>query len=296
MKGHHHQRWLALAWLAVCAYGAAFLLLFWEDHGPKGEAVARADNIRCERNWLLLGTRWSCSAIVTDNYGLQHRFTSDSSLLTPDDTSVPMQRLSTTDFAPARASSTPAPWPTMGAVVLIAFGLTGAGVWWQNSRTKRPPPATEARRLRAQARWYVGAGALALLAAHFTYGLLIAARADFWPRPPEGTGTATSCNRDWRYLGVTWRCTVDITAETKLSQTMSHSQFTEADIGHPKPVMFTGSAWEAVDQPYEHRFAKTLLVLLLAGGLALAAKPTYDRSRIRDLENPDLPPRFLQVR
>jgi hypothetical protein len=293
VKGHH-QRWLAVAWLALCAYGAAFLLLFWEDHGPKGEAVARADNIHCERNWLLLGTRWSCSAIVTDRDGVQHRFTSDSSLLTPADTAVPMQRLAPRTFVPARASFTPAPWPTMGAVVLIALALTGAGVWWQNSRTKRPNPSAEAHRLRAQAPWYVGAGLLALLAGHFTYGLLIAARADFWPRPPEGTGTATSCARDWRYLGATWRCDVDIvTAETKLSQTMSHSQFTKADIGHPKPVTFTGSEWEAVDQPYEHRFAKTLLVLLVAGGLALAAKPAYDLSRIRDLEQPEPSRRFL---
>lgn len=92
---------------------------------------------------------------------------------------------------------------------------------------------------------------------------------------------------------MTWRCDVDITAETTLSQTMSHSQFTEPDIGHLKPVTFTGSRWEAVHRPYEHRFAKTLLVLLMTGGVALAAKPIYDRSRIRDLENPDLPRRFL---
>lgn len=296
MKGHH-QRWLALAWLASCAYGAAFLLLFWEDHGPKGEPVAHADNIQCQRNWLLLGTRWSCTAIVTDN-GVHYRYTSDSSLLTPADTSVPMQRLAPHEFAPARASFTPAPWPTMGAVVLIGLGLTGAGVWWQNSRAKRSSPSAEGRRLRSQTRWYVGAGVLALLAAHFTYGFLIAAHADFWPRRPEGAGTATSCDRDWRYLGLSWRCAVDITADTgdKLTQTMSHSQFTNAEISIPKPVTFTGSTWEPADQPYEHRFAKTLLILLLAGGVALLAKPLYDLPRIRELENPDLPPRFLRVR
>jgi len=76
---------------------------------------------------------------------------------------------------------------------------------------------------------------------------------------------------------------------------MAHSQFTDADLGRPKPVTFTGSEWEAVDQPREHRFAKALLALLLAGGVALLAKPLYDLSRIRDLENPGLPPRFLRT-
>ncbi|MFC3896487.1 hypothetical protein ACFOWZ_33860 [Lentzea rhizosphaerae] len=296
MKGHH-QRWLALAWLALCAYGAAFLMLFWEDHGPRGSPVARADDIHCERNWLLLGTRWSCTAIVTDQ-GVRHRHTSDSSLLTPADTSVPMQRLAPHHFAPARASFNPTPWPTMGAVTLVALGLVGAGVLWQNSRAKRPAAKAEARRLRAQARWYVGAGMLAFLAAHFTHGLLITARADVWPRRAEGTGVATSCERDWRYLGAQRRCDVEITAGTgqKLTQTMSHSQFTQADIGVPKPVTAIGVRWEAVDQPYEHRFAKALFVLLLAGGIALLTKPTYDLARIRELENPDLPARFLRVR
>lgn len=139
------------------------------------------------------------------------------------------------------------------------------------------------RRLRAQARWYVGAGMLALLAAYFTHGLLITARADVWPRRAEGTGVATSCERDWRYLGAQWRCDVDITAETgqKLTQTVSQSQFTQADIGIPKPVTAIGARWEAVDQPYEHRFAKVLFVLLLAGGIALLIKPTYDLARVR---------------
>ncbi|GGU26580.1 DUF6346 domain-containing protein [Lentzea flava] len=296
MKGHH-QRWLAVVWLALCAYGAAFLVLFWEDHGPRGEPVAHADNIQCQRNWLLLGTRWSCTAIVTDQ-GVRYRYTSDSSLLTPADTSVPMQRLAPHHFAPARASFNPAPWPTMGAVTLVALGLVGTGVLWQNSRAKRPAAKAEARRLRAQARWYVGAGGLAFLAAYFVHGLLITARADVWPRRTEGTGVATSCERDWRYLGAQWRCDVDITAETgqKLAQTMSHSQFTRADIGIPKPVTAIGVRWEAVDQPYEHRFAKALFVLLLAGGMALLIKPTYDLARVRNLENPDLPPRFLPVR
>ncbi|GGN13992.1 hypothetical protein GCM10011609_63220 [Lentzea pudingi] len=297
MKGHH-QRWLALAWFALCAYGAAFLLLFWEDHGPRGSAVAQAENIQCERNWLLLGTRWSCSAIITDINGVQTRFTSDSSLLNPADTSVPMQRLGPLDFVPARESFTPAPWPTMGAVVLIGIGLLGAGIWWQNSRSRPRSPRAEVRRLRRHTRWYVGAGLLALAGAHFTYGLLIAARADFWPRPAEGTGVATSCDRDWRYLGASWRCTVTITPNTggELIQTMNHSQFTAADLGTHKPVTFTGSVWESMDQPHEHRFAKTLMVLLLAGGVALVVKPLYDRPRIQGLEKPGLPPRLLDIR
>lgn len=139
---------------------------------------------------------------------------------------------------------------------------------------------------------------LTLLAAYFTHGLLITARADVWPRRAEGTDVATSCERDWRYLGAQWRCDVDITAETgqKLTQTMSHSQFTQADVGLPEPVIAIGTRWEAVDQPHEHRFAKALFVLLLAGGIALLIKPTYDLSRVRNLENPDLPPRFLPVR
>ncbi|MGZ3148074.1 hypothetical protein ACVDFE_40085 [Lentzea chajnantorensis] len=167
MKGHH-QRWLALVWLALCTYAAAFLFLFWEDHGPKGSPVAQADRI--------------------------------------------------------------------------------------------------------------------------------AARADFWPRPVEGTGTATSCDRDWRYLSATWRCTVDITAGTgeKVTQTIAHSQFTE--VGRPQPVTLIGTTWEVADQPFEHRFAKTALVLLLAGGVALLAKPLYDLSRIRDLEHPGLPRQPLPPR
>lgn len=154
------------------------------------------------------------------------------------------------------------------------------------------------RRLRRHARWYVGAGLLALTGAHFTYGLLIAARADFWPRPAEGTGVATSCDRDWRYLGAAWSCTITITPDTggKLVQTMNHSQFTAADLGTHKPVTFTGSRWESVDQPYEHRFAKTLMVLLFAGGVTLVVKPLYDQPRIRGLENPELPPRLLDIR
>ncbi|MET9227468.1 DUF6346 domain-containing protein [Lentzea sp. NPDC003310] len=296
MKGHH-QRWLAVVWLGLCAYGAAFLMLFWEDHGSKGSPVAQADDIRCERNWLLLGTRWSCTAIVTDQ-GVRHRYTSDSSLLTPADTSVPMQRLAPHHFAPARASSNPAPWPAVGAVSLVALGLVGAGVLWQNSLANRPAVKHEVRRLRAQARWYVGAGVLAFLAAYFVHGLLITARADTWPRRAEGIGVATSCDRDWRYLGAQWRCDVDITAETgqRLTQVMSHSQFTPADVGVPKPVTATGARWEAVDQPYEHRFAKALFVLLLAAGVALLIKPTYDLARVRDLERPDVPAPFLPVR
>ncbi|MFI6097792.1 hypothetical protein ACIA8G_19715 [Lentzea sp. NPDC051213] len=184
----------------------------------------------------------------------------------------------------------------MGAVALIAIGLVGAGVLWQNSLTRRPEPRTETRRLRSQAPWYVGAGLLAFVAANFTYGLFIAARADFWPRQTEGSGVATSCDRDWRYLGATWRCNVDITAESKLSQEMDHSQFTEADIGHPKAVTFTGLRWETVDQPDEHRFAKALLILLMAGGVALSAKPLFDLARARDLEAPGLPRRHLPLR
>ncbi|MCX2949746.1 hypothetical protein [Lentzea sp. NEAU-D7] len=69
------------------------------------------------------------------------------------DTSVPMQRLGQLDFVPTRESFTPAPSPTMGAVVLI-----GAGIWWQDSRSRRQSPRAEVRRLRRHVRWYVGAG------------------------------------------------------------------------------------------------------------------------------------------
>ncbi|USX48768.1 DUF6346 domain-containing protein [Lentzea sp. HUAS12] len=139
---------------------------------------------------------------------------------------------------------------------------------------------------------------LAFLAAHFTHGVLITARADVWPRRAEGTGVATSCERDWRYLGALWRCDVDITADTgqKLMRTLSHSQFAQAEIGIPKPVTAVGARWEVVDQPFEHRFAKALFVLLLAGGIALLIKPTYDLARIRELEDPNLPARFLPIR
>nr|QEO74946.1 hypothetical protein [uncultured bacterium] len=81
----YRKRRLSLLWLLLCLYGAGFLGSFWDDHGVTGDPVARADNIQCQRDWFLLGTRWDCSATVTDSDGKQYRFTSDSSLLTPAD-------------------------------------------------------------------------------------------------------------------------------------------------------------------------------------------------------------------
>lgn len=295
----YRKRRLSLAWLLLCLYGASFLGSFWDDHGATGEPVARADNIQCQRNWFLLGTRWDCSATVTDSDGKQYRFTSDSSLLTPADigTKVPMTKFAWKDspptFTPARAEFTPMPWNLIGTLVFIAAAFVGAFMLWPRDRLGYPADPgqrrAEARRLRTQWPWNLAIGALALYGAYFVYGVFVVAHIDddgTVALPTEGTGVAQSCGRDWRYLGVVWKCTVEVTPRigAKVTQTMSQSQFTPDDIGKPKPVTLQVGNWEAVDQPYESRFAKAAMVMLILMG-TIIAKPLSNIQMAQRLEN-----------
>jgi hypothetical protein len=295
----YRKRRLSLLWLLLCLYGAAFLGSFWDDHGVTGDPVARANNIQCQPNWFLLGTRWDCSATVTDSDGKQYRFTSDSSLLTPADigTTVPMMKFPgkkpPPSFSTARDEFTPKPWNGIAVFVLILLGLAGAAVlWpWRRSRwpTDRDERLAEARRLRAQWPKNLAIGILALYGAYFVHGVFVTAHIND-PRilrlPTDGTGMAQSCSRDWRYLGAMWHCTVEVTPQSGTKTTQSMGQFTPQDIGRPKPVTLLDGVWEAVDQPYENRFAKAAMVLLLLAGTVIA-KPLSNLQIARRLENTD---------
>jgi hypothetical protein len=295
----YRKRSFAFIWLALCLYGAAFLGSFWADAGAEGTPSATAENIQCSRNWFLLGTRWSCSAIVTDTDGKRYRFTSDASLLTPADigTRVPMKKFtwksSPPTFTTARAEFTPKPWNLIGTFALIALGAAGAVVLWPRDRLGWPKTRearlAEASRLRAQWPKNIAIGALALYGAYFVHGVFIAAHIDdagIVALPAKGTGVAQSCDRDWRHLGAVWRCTVEVTPQAgpKTTLSLSHAQFTPDDIGKPKPMTLLDGTWEAVDQPYEHRFAKALMVLLLLTGTVIA-KPLSNLQIARRLEN-----------
>lgn len=295
----YRKRRNAVIWLLLCLYTAFFIGAYWANTGPAYEAKATADNIQCSRNWLLLGARWSCSATVTDTDGKQYRFTSDSSQLTPADigTKVPMAKFDWKDsppiFATARAEFTPMPWNLIGTFAFIIAAFVGAFMLWPRDRLGYPTDPerrrTEARRLRAQWPWNLTIGALALYGAYFVHGVFVMAHIDddgTFALPTEGTGAAQSCGRDWRYLGVVWKCRVEVTPQTgaKVTRTMSQSQFTPDDIGKPKPVTLLGGDWEAVDQPYESRFAKAAMVMLILMGTVIA-KPLSNIQMAQRLEN-----------
>lgn len=294
----YRSRRNAIASLLLCLYLAAFVGAFWADRGDGGKPVATADDIQCSRNWFLLGTRWSCSAIVTDTDGKQYRYTNDSSVLTPADigTKVPMEkftwRKSPPTFSPARASFTPMPWNMIGTFALIVLAFVGAFVLWPRDRLGWPTdPAkrrAEAQRLRAQWRWNLAIGVLALYGAYFVHGVFVVAHIDdgIAALPTQGTGKAQSCARDWRYLGVVWKCIVEVSPQSgaKVTQVMSQSQFTPDDIGKLKPVTLVSGNWEAVDQPYESRFAKAAMVMLILLG-AVIAKPLSNLRMAQRLEN-----------
>ncbi|GLY48920.1 DUF6346 domain-containing protein [Lentzea sp. NBRC 102530] len=295
----YRKRRNAVACLVLGLYLAAFVGAFWADRGDGGPAVATAEEIQCSRNWFLLGTRWSCSAVVTDTDGKQYRYTNDSSVLTPADigTKVPMEKFtykkSPPTFSPARASFSPMPWHVIGMFALIILAFTGAFALWPRDRFGWPAdPAkrrAEAQRLRAQWPWNTAIGVLALYGAYFVHGVFVVAHIDddgIVALRTQGTGVAQSCGRDWRYLGVVWRCTVEVAPQTgtKVTQTMSQSQFTPDDIGKPAPVTLFSGDWEAVDQPYESRFAKVVVVLLVLMGTVIA-KPLSNLQMARRLEN-----------
>ncbi|MGZ3148072.1 DUF6346 domain-containing protein [Lentzea chajnantorensis] len=293
----YRKRSFALAWLVFCLYGAAFLGSYWADASDEGKAVATADDIQCSRNWFLLGTRWSCSATVTDADGAQYRFTSDSSLLTPADigTEVAMEKFtskkSPPTFTTARAEFAPMPWNLVGTLAFIALGIAGLVVLWPRDRLGWPKTRearlAEARRLRAQWPKNLAIGALGLYGAFFVHGVFVASHIDdngIVALPTDGTGVVQSCGRDWRYLGAVRRCTVDVTSKTGARTTESITWFTPGDRGEQKPVTLVDGAWEAVDQPYENRFAKAFTVLLLLVG-TVVAKPLTNLQMARRLEN-----------
>lgn len=294
----YRKRRYALVCLLLCLYAAIFLGSFWSGAGQQSTATATASDIQCSRNWLLLGTRWSCTAIVTDTDGKKYRFTSDASLLTPADigTEVPMRKFtwkrSPPTFTTARAEFNPHPWNIIGAFASVALGIAGAIVLWPRNRIGWPEDAmsrrSEAQRLRAQWPWNIAIGVLGIYSAFWVHGVMIAAHLDpeVVALPTEGTGVATSCERDWRYLGAVWQCTVEVTPTygTELTQTMGHSQFTPADIGIAKPVSLELGEWEAANQPHESKYAKLLLVALVFVGTTIA-KPLSNLRIAQRLEN-----------
>lgn len=296
----YRKRRFAVAWFLSSLYAAIFVGAFWADHTDGGEAEATADNVECERNWMLLGTRWSCSAIVTDTDGKQYRYTNYSSMLSPADigAEVPMEKFTYADgppkFSPARGSFDPKPWNAIAGFALGIGAFAGAAFLWPPDRLGRPADPERrralARSLRRQWRWNVPIGVLALYGAYFVHGVFVVAHINddgTVVLPTQGSGTARSCDRDWRYLGVVWRCTVEVKPDfgSEVTQTMSQSQFTPGDIGEPKPVtLVRGSTWEAVDQPYESKFAVWAMIVLIAIGTVIA-KPLSNLRIARDLEN-----------
>ncbi|MDX3662747.1 DUF6346 domain-containing protein [Streptomyces sp. ID05-26A] len=295
----YRKRGFAVAWLLLSLYIAAFIGAFWADAGDGGKAVATANDVQCSRNWLLLGTRWSCTAIVTDSDGKQYRYTNDSSVLTPADigTDVPMEKFTYRDappsFSPARASFTPMPWNQIG---MFAFGIAafaGAFFLWPRDRLGYPADPERrralARRLRAQWPWNLAIGALALYGAYFVHGVFVVAHINddgIVALPTLGSGTAQSCGRDWRYLGVVWRCAVEVSPRfgPGVTSTLSQSQFTPDDIGKAKAVTLLHGEWEAVDQPYESKFARAAMIMLILVGTVIA-KPLSNLQIAQRLEN-----------
>lgn len=296
----YRKRRLAVAWWLVSLYAAIFVGTFWAGHTDGGEAEATASNVQCERNWLLLGTRWSCEAVVTDSDGARYRYTNHASMLTPADvgTDVPMEQFNHVGarptFSPARGAFTPEPWNVIAGFALGIGAFAGLAFLWPPDRLGHPADPGRRRalaaRLRRQWRWNLIIGVLALYGAYFVYGVFMVAHINnngTVTLPTKGTGTARACDRDWRYLGVVWRCTVDVTPGfgNQVTRTMSQSQFTPDDIGVPKPLtLVRGSTWEAVDQPYESDLARPAMAILLAIGTVIA-KPLSNVQIARRLEN-----------
>lgn len=324
MTSRFRKKRYALLVLVLGLYGLFFsgIVFGYERDDVRASTRAedaRAEDISCSRNWVVLGATWSCRATVVTPDGQRVPYAGFASALTPADIGhdVAMSEIRVkghgSQFVPTRDR------PRATAMLLLSLVLFGSAVvlgpivLWPRKPFQAPAPLRaaekvgEARKLRRRAGVLLGVGVVVLYGSYTTFGFLVPATANTdhaVHQEVKGTGVPSSCTRDWTHLGLLWSCDVTITLanpgvtilsptrSSPFTSTVHYSQFAPEDIDRPVPMTASptmnpfghGYVWAVAEQPREPGFAKVTVILLLMAGLVVLGGAQFDWRRARRYE------------
>jgi hypothetical protein len=211
----------------------------------------------------------------------------------------------------------------LSSVGFLSLAVLGPAMLWPRKPYQAPAilasgeKLERARKLRQRSWILLGLAVTGIYGGYATFGFLMAVHAntDSAKRQQvEGTGVASSCSRDWTYLGQLWSCDVTIdqsnpkvtilspTGASPFTTTVRYSQFTPDDIGRPVPMTaspninpFAGAfEWSVAEKPGEPPIARWLFIMLPIAGLVCLVVALGGRKQARRYEREALAPPVVQ--
>lgn len=278
VPGRRWSWWRLLVGVGLLLVGVLHHGVFVADRDRGGPVEAQGAVVSCSPQWWYLGLLSSCEVSTPGGATTVSR--------TRLDGAEAGQPVGLT-YADARGSvhdewRVAQPAPNYGLAVPVSVALFGFGSWML-ARGFIPPPPVRRKPLTGSDRYLVGfcvgMSLLSFAGAYQVHGWFVAGAET--NEPPAGSAVAQSCERNWRMLGLAWRCESVITVHEsgeRVRYTFDSSLLTPADIGRPVPVTYTdpgnaagpASPWTAVGSwptSFGYFFACVAVILLNIVGL-----------------------------